>query len=360
MNNATNILLSRNESAAIKGLLILLIVIGHNDIVASLWNKSIYSYLYTFHVYSFFILPFLYPVKRLTRTRFWDNFVRYYVPYTWAFALCLTINYFIIHQQINGFETLRAYIVGYIGLLRETTGFSFLWFMPTAFALFVLREIYNHSGTVVRAVLIVLSLAVLSISIFSSGSIYILASYTPLGLTQALQFLFMAIVAKYIIEGVSKSGDSHQSMMWYKIISSTLFISLSIAYIYLRLSPYSADFAVIKPYFYTIMPILAISTMVAFRTVIGKSRFLANLGSLSYPIYLFHVFIYNTLIVIAEKSNLPLNPYIGVVILILTLSISVLIARLLQKIDVVNRVLIPNSVAGLCGRGNSKDESLIS
>lgn len=360
MNNATNILLSRNESAAIKGLLILLIVIGHNDIVASLWNKSIYSYLYTFHVYSFFILPFLYPVKRLTRTRFWDNFVRYYVPYTWAFALCLTINYFIVHQQINGFETLRAYIVGYIGLLRETTGFSFLWFMPTAFALFVLREIYNHSGILIRVVLIVLSLAILSISIFSPGSIYVLASYTPFGLTQALQFLFMALVAKYIIDGVSNHGGSHQSMIWYKIISSTLFVLLSIAYIYLRLSPYSADFAVIKPYFYTIMPMLAISTMVAFRDVLGKSRFLANLGSLSYPIYLFHVFIYNTLIVIAEKSNLPLNPYVGVVILILTLSISVLIARLVQKIDVVNRVLIPNSVAGLCGRDNSKDESLVS
>lgn len=52
-------ILSKDTTTAMKGLLILLIVIGHNHEIAP-ENSFLMSWLYSFHVLIFFILPFFY------------------------------------------------------------------------------------------------------------------------------------------------------------------------------------------------------------------------------------------------------------------------------------------------------------
>lgn len=61
------VIVSREESNAIKGLLILLIALGHNSILSFAWDgcEPVEAYfhrnwLYQFHVYVFFMLPFIY------------------------------------------------------------------------------------------------------------------------------------------------------------------------------------------------------------------------------------------------------------------------------------------------------------
>lgn len=51
-------LLTRDESVGVKGLLIFLVVLGHNSLAME--YTGLYSLLYSFHVYCFYILPFLY------------------------------------------------------------------------------------------------------------------------------------------------------------------------------------------------------------------------------------------------------------------------------------------------------------
>ena len=51
-------LLTRDESTGTKGLLIFLVVLGHNSLAME--YTGLYSLLYSFHVYCFYILPFLY------------------------------------------------------------------------------------------------------------------------------------------------------------------------------------------------------------------------------------------------------------------------------------------------------------
>lgn len=53
-----NLYIDRDTSSVIKGVLIILIVMGHNKVLCSTDNKGA-DYLYLFHVICFFILPFL-------------------------------------------------------------------------------------------------------------------------------------------------------------------------------------------------------------------------------------------------------------------------------------------------------------
>ena len=75
-------LISINESTALKGLLIFLIVLGHNMIFTYYvlpYNGM--AYLYSFHIQAFFILPFLYDSKILNVKRIKDYFFRLYWPF---------------------------------------------------------------------------------------------------------------------------------------------------------------------------------------------------------------------------------------------------------------------------------------
>lgn len=51
--------LDKNISNTLKGILIILIVIGHNSILTKNID-GLFSYLYSFHVMLFFILPWFY------------------------------------------------------------------------------------------------------------------------------------------------------------------------------------------------------------------------------------------------------------------------------------------------------------
>lgn len=61
-------LISRDESTAIKGLLMLLIVFGRTGMLTTDFATGsrtfFWNWLYSFHVYVFLILPFIYGYKR--------------------------------------------------------------------------------------------------------------------------------------------------------------------------------------------------------------------------------------------------------------------------------------------------------
>lgn len=92
--------LEKSNSSGWKGILILLIVLGHNSILCkpSIEAEHFYiwrSWLYTFHVWAFFVLPFLYGCKELNlmdivaHTK--RNFIKLLVPYLWISVLCVCI-----------------------------------------------------------------------------------------------------------------------------------------------------------------------------------------------------------------------------------------------------------------------------
>ena len=73
-------LISRRDSSVLKGILILLIILGHNSILMNNYGEGesslIFKYLYHFHVYAFLMLPSLYNAPRLTFERTKKDFTR--------------------------------------------------------------------------------------------------------------------------------------------------------------------------------------------------------------------------------------------------------------------------------------------
>lgn len=86
----------RERSEALKGFLMLLIILGHNGLLMGTFTGMeklpVYDYLYTFHVYAFLILPFLYGEKKFTWESTLKTFKKLYIPYTIFFVLLLLVN----------------------------------------------------------------------------------------------------------------------------------------------------------------------------------------------------------------------------------------------------------------------------
>lgn len=141
-------LLDREESQGLKGLLVLLVVLGHNSLLMEF--TGLYSFLYSFHVYAFYILPFIYGVSypkdsekniiKLILKRGLSNFKYYYM----LLIIWSSISLIIIMARGTPFPGVMALLEGYIlnTSLRETFGGGFLCFMPTMVSVLFWRDIY--------------------------------------------------------------------------------------------------------------------------------------------------------------------------------------------------------------------------
>lgn len=93
------IYLTRDESNIIKGILILLIVLGHNHFLMDGEYVRLQIQLYKFHVIEFFILPFFYKMKADTSwEHLRDIIVRNWVPYLWILSACYLTSCIYFHK----------------------------------------------------------------------------------------------------------------------------------------------------------------------------------------------------------------------------------------------------------------------
>ena len=141
-------LISREESTAIKGLLIFLIILGHNSFFSS-ESRIGMVYLYLFHIQAFFMLPFLYPHKKISFIRIRDYVIRLYYPFIILFLFLSLLNYVgnilgVIPENVSSqmIETdkhwndfLLTILTGNGYNIDYFTGLQFLWFLPVMFFL---------------------------------------------------------------------------------------------------------------------------------------------------------------------------------------------------------------------------------
>ena len=143
-------IVSREESNAIKGLLILLIALGHNSILSFTWNgcEAVGAYfhrnwLYQFHVYVFFMLPFIYNEQPYRKGNLRKYAIRMLWPYIWICLICLAMSLCVLGNPFNGWANLTwTLISGNITLLGLNIGSQFPWFLMTMFALMLLKDLY--------------------------------------------------------------------------------------------------------------------------------------------------------------------------------------------------------------------------
>jgi hypothetical protein len=121
----------------LKGLLILLVVLDHND-----WFRQLAPQVFgplTFHVIGFFFLAFSFSEKPLTLDFIASRTVRYLVPFWWALTLTSMATSVILKSDISVLWAIENFLasalVGSASLVKTSSGLYMLWFLPCLFGL---------------------------------------------------------------------------------------------------------------------------------------------------------------------------------------------------------------------------------
>ncbi len=330
MNPAINTsisLLSKRESSIIKGMLILLIILGHNGILMGkapgLTVTSFNNYLYSFHVYCFLFLPFLYNIPLFTKERIKKNFIHLYKPYTAAFLLLLLISLF-SSPKTNLVGIIWAYISGSEPLLKTNIGASFIWFLPTMFSLLLMRDFFMKKGKKLTGITL---LSFIILSLYSVFNIipYNATNYFILGMFTAIRYLGMAILLRFLTEKYINNRLFIYIIIAFAIISSTLFFCLYNTNNFLIIKKVNAN--ILLP----ILMFLSIINIVKLLSNIQILNIFEKLGSISLEIYIIHVFIYNAFLIISIKLGYELNFWLGITTLALTIIATISIISITKK-----------------------------
>lgn len=331
-NMETVSLIDRANSTGWKGLLILLIVLGHTSLLCKYGagENDFYAWrhwLYEFHVRAFFILPFLYGCKQMgakelfTETR--KTFVRLFVPYIWIVGVCVIIQ-LLLGNPVDYGKAIWAFIVGSQGMLHEYIGFHFLWFLPTMFAVILIRNVYYSIPTVGKCIIAVMMLGVYLIDLES------IASYIPFNLINALKYAAPGILVRCI-----SVSFPYVCMKWgcafVFVLSSTVFFTCS----GILLNGWPVAYMVLS----MILPLSFGCLTYAFQKYanIGILKFI---GRYSLQVYLFHVIVYNVLLHFSCSFFSP-GIALGFLLYGLTLLISLGMAVTIDIIPPLKRILFP-------------------
>lgn len=311
-DNATTSLLTRPESNAIKGFLIILIVLGHNKYVMQGGFSNLY--LYSFHVYAFYYLPFLYDCRKTRWTSFFrKNLIRLYVPYTLFFLLLLGVSLY-IGSPITGSKALLTYLCGSQYMLHSNLGFgSFLWFLPTMLSVLFFRQIYYRVNIVWRNIMLFASLLCLLGFAYMIPIYVVTWWYSPFCLTVGLSMLFPAVCCRAVFQKVDP----------LIIVLSFFVLVIAMMVFYPVKNEYVMTYLSINR---LICPVLIFSLLLSIKSLLVKGVIIIELGVQSLKIYLFHMLIYNGFYIIMDKYNPDI--YIGLSIFLVVITTAYFISKI--------------------------------
>lgn len=208
MNHYSVSLISRDESSSVKAILIFLIILGHNMVFTYLFEKyHVMEFLYNFHIQSFFILPFLYGSKCITKEKIINTFIRLYYPFI-LFTFISFIAYYVLYlnAKIEIINIFRMLFTGDVDLIKHFCGVQIFWFLPVMFSLLIIRDLYYYSNIWIKVLLLVLSCISLFLSLESMDYGYYyhiynkINSFIPLGGFRAISYLILGALFRKIIE----------------------------------------------------------------------------------------------------------------------------------------------------------------
>ncbi len=322
-------LLSREESIAMKGLLIFLVVLGHNSLVMA--KTGWFPYLYSFHVYCFYIFPFVYgaDVVALKKMglwqRVWNNVKKFYPLYFfWCLISCGVA--VATHRIVwNGLGFSYAVLWGNQPLLLQYCGFGFLWFLPTIVAVMFWRDVYFFAPKIGKWCMFFLSAVLWIFSAVGWTNFHAAGIYCPLALMQGLFFCTSGILVRTVLSSLPVSKGT-------KIAASPFFI-LGFSFVYFRrYLPASCVWLT-----WIIVPMIAFFAFYQWKEVWIKSRLLKFLGKYSLQIYLLHIFIfYGILQAIPQRGIL-----VAILSLLLTLMLCVAAIVVINKTKFIRKIIFP-------------------
>lgn len=295
--------ISRDTSDIMKGILALLIILGHNSILTH--NiAGLYDYLYSFHVLIFFILPWFYTAEPPTIAKIAKRSGKIWFWYISFFILQVVFYNLLFKTTFVPLETIKAFFLGGHTLLKGVTGYMYLWFMPAFFFTMLIRDIYTIANKHIQNIMIIASLCIVIFFAFNSYTNYI-------AIIQGVCFAGLGIVASQI--PLPKRNI-------YRCLIVLLFVICSI----LMFISFTKVF--IKPF----MPFIAFFAIWSIIEWGKKYLFwLENIGKLSMFIYLTHPLIFQFLLRVVPNNYSSI--VYGSIIFSMTTIISIVVSWCIQK-----------------------------
>ncbi|WP_286234344.1 acyltransferase family protein [Thalassotalea sediminis] len=323
---------------AVKGFLILCIVLEHNSILTAQYDW-IRSFCDAFAAGCFLILTFVWPIKKQS---IYDMSNKY-MAYWWTFILFITgtalLNFLLFPTDSFLsviFNYFKATLFASPTDIKAASGFMYFWFLPCLSVLYIIRWLSEKAKLVS---LFIASLAWLFIGVFEDErltqtffSLHVIAFIYILG-------FFYSYCHKPLINGDVK----------IRMLSIIAFLACSVASYFIGWQLFLAG-GIIPSWqepslllFYSIFMIVAIPGIYHLLAITPPfiRQIFAYIGKRSLIVYLFH-----PLVFIAFTQFFPIIEH-GLLSLVFTVFVCVIIAVILEKLPMLNRFLFPRTVTSL-------------
>lgn len=342
-----------HASLVIRGILILLVVIDHNNFTM-FFGKTYFKPL-TLHVYGFFLISFLSiasdtkkPLEFLT-----TRLIRYLWPFFIFYSL-YSAAYFSslgVHDLMSFFAVAQKFflglVVGSFNLVKQGCGGAFMWFLPAFFGFSIIAKSYFYFAKYRFGLFFVFCV------------VYFLPAYVlqkfgnliPFGILLAIYILPLLIISFWFLKYRRRFFDRNQA--------ATIFVLLTLeALLYKCLLADGEQIemgALLLPtlfdglkFFIFISSIVCFTLLVYMVSQVIGSRFgfLALLGKHSLAIYLFHhIFLhlfYRLFVFFDFRFDLLQNQIlVAIVSTVLALILSLAVSIAINSSSVARNAIFP-------------------
>lgn len=360
--NKMNISIDIKESTAIKGILIILIILGHAQPLIQI-SEVFRRFFYDFHVHCFMILPLLYPVKQLSRERVKNYVARLIIPYILLFVVfyigmnipVLLKNFhsnILSLYDVKNFITkgVKSMIMGGYFPLGDSIKLRYLWFLPAMFSFTIIKDYYKTTSSKMTkiAFLFLGSICYFILWVclyppFFEETKKDIMNNSPISIWQAIGALFMGVATVYLLRIVNLC-KLRKLRMFMKIALPILFITIYGLY---TIIPKTSGYLLPLK---TIIPIIAFLLLYDYRKVLAKSKILRKFGEHSFEIYLVQtpicIIMYTCLPMLISTELLIVRAFLFVLILV----VCYYVAYTLMHLKITKRFLCPKTWNEFMGR----------
>lgn len=326
-----------------KGVLILLIVIGHNKVLMS-QMPVLRDSLYNWHVYSFFLITAV-SFANFHRPHFLrDRAVRYYVPFVVFFSLAWLAAGGYDEPLLKLRDWVLGVAIGSADMLDRASGARLYWFLPALLGLTLVRWALSRGGRW-------LTTAVAAAGFLLAGLIPAeVARYLPLGIPIVLYVLGPTLAFGGFVTAVGRLPA------WGVVVALGGTLAVFVGCTGLAFAQGStlilASFRFfdvrdpISLFLHALLAISACGTVLLFGALLRRVRWIEWLGRASLLIYLTHQIAYTGAArlfgqALTEAAGAPAT---GIVLLAVTLGSSALVAAAIERIPRIRRILCPGSL----------------
>lgn len=338
-------LLSREESNAIKGIYMLLIVLGHNwFFTMATIELCMMEYFYMFHIAGFFMLPFLYGSRGLT----WQGIGNHAARLMWPFLILTTVFYVGVWVVAKGNDFSAGQLLdtlasGSSGKLKLYCGFQVLWFLPSMFAAMIIHDL-AFTGRFFKAVVLILGLWFLADKALDTWNVDFRADWRwriPFGVGYILPFCMMGIVARWLLLNV-RNRKVFCVVCFLIIVAVTVYFFSNLSYFdHGRFIDRGAD---VGEVFY---PVAFMFIVVSASRWLIRFGWLEWIGRNSLIIYLAHPFVgFALMMLLPDFPHLSVAMQIPIIVVALSvvLVVSVGVAMLINRLKPLKRFLFPHNL----------------